>query len=126
MRRPLGVLRLLLALLLFRPVGFAIFVLGAAPVLAVTGLPAWWANARWPHHPGPGDAVAVAAVLAFLPGLAAWTWLARHPDRLWPLGRLAAAWTAVSERLSGALLALEYRLIGREPPTAEDEPGAPR
>ena len=125
MRRVVGALRVLLAIALIKPLLFAFFIVDAAPVLVATGLPAWWANARWPRHPDPGDAVAIAAVLAFLPGLAAWTWLAKHPDRLWPLGRFAAAWTAASDRLSDTLLAMEARLAGREPPPplAGDEAG---
>ena len=105
--------RLILALVLLRPLRLVLFLPGLLPALVMTGFPAWLAVQVWPEHPGPADLVGIAAVLGFFPALWLWGRMAAQPRRFGVLGAFAKAWTDMTDRLSDRLLARMQVLLPR-------------
>jgi len=105
--------RLILALVLLRPLRLVLFLPGALPALVITGFPAWLAARLWPEHPGPADLVGIVAVLGFFPVLWLWGRMAAQPRRFGVLGTFASAWAGMTDRLSDRLLARMQALLPR-------------
>ncbi len=103
--------RLILAMVLLRPLRLVLFLPAVLPALVITGFPVWLAARLWPWHPGPADLVGIAAVLGFFPVLWLWGRMAEQPHRFGVLGSFASAWAGMTDRLSKRLLARMQALL---------------